>query len=281
MIGAWQDINRGQQMKVCGMLGVWALVQMLAPQMPAGTVVFDFKNTNGYDIVNYKNRLSVMTRDDDGERAILFKNENEESVAEKRYDTSWSVTTPRFSVRNGRIFAVKVRTKSDILLKTTKPMSSVLWYASDGKELLAQDALGQDSPVTTPMPIRTCATAYRDSAISDMVPEGAAFASVRICLDFPNVAYGQSVAVSRIEYVEKEDGVPWEYGDLAPPTVERLTPSPNRNFSSSVSFRIKDPSGVAKVSVSLDGKDITKSVTFSGDVVTYVPTTPWGEDSIH
>jgi hypothetical protein len=257
-------------------LGALALAQMMAVCAVAGTVVFDFQSTDGFAFTNYCNYLSTGIRNHGGERAFVFANDTE-----GKYDTYWSLTTPRFPVHDGKTFAVMVRTRCDIQLKSTKPMSAILWYAEDGKELLAQDALGQDSPVVTPMPVRTSPTAYRDSAISGMVPEGAAFAKVRICSDRPNLDSGQSVAVSRIEYVEKEHGVPWVFDDLMPPKVERLTSSPNPDFSTPVSFRISDPSGVSKIAISLDGTDITERVVFKGDVATYAPPAPWAEDSIH
>jgi hypothetical protein len=242
----------------------------------AADIVFDCQSTNNFTITNYRNHLSVEALDYEGDKAVVFKNNNE-----KHCDTSWSLTTPQFPVRAGKTYAVKVRTRCGISLKTTKPMSSILWFAANGKELLAQDALGQDSPVATPMPIRTSATAYRDSAVSGIVPEDAAFAKVKICADRPDLECGQSAAISRIEYAEKEDGATWEYDDLMPPKVERITPSPTADFSAPVSFRISDPSGVAKVSISLDGTDITDRVAFSGDIATYTPQTPWAEDSIH
>jgi len=263
-------------MKAVGLLCVVAAAQTIAPLHSGGAVVFDFKNTDGFAFTNYQNRLSMETRECAGEWALVFKNGNS-----GRCDTYWSLTTPRFPVRDGKRFAVKVRTKSDIQLKSTMPPSAVLWYAADGRELLAQDALGQDSPVVTPLHIRTSHTAYRDFAVSELVPEGAAFAKVRMCADYPNMDSGQVVAISRIEYAEKGDGVAWGYDDLAPPKVERLTPSPSSDFSSPVSFRISDPSGVAKVSISLDGTDVTERVSFSGNVATYTPRTPWAEDSIH
>ncbi|MBE6397820.1 MAG: hypothetical protein E7046_12530 [Lentisphaerae bacterium] len=264
------------QMNAVRAFGALALAQIVLPCVVVGAVVFDFQNTDGFAFINYCNRLSMETVKHGGENALVFKNETAGKI-----DTYWSLTTPRFRVHDGKIFAVKVRTKSDVQLRFTKPMPAILWYAADGKELLAQDALGQDSPVETPMPIRTSPTAYRDSAISDMVPEGAAFARVRICSDYPNMECGQSVAVSRIEYVEKEEGVPWVYDDLLPPKVERLTPSPNADFATPVSFRISDPSGVSKVAISLDGTDITERVVFKGDVATYAPPAPWAENSIH
>ena len=258
-----------------------------------GAVVFDFheaesltftncsfhaiaQNRAGFTFANYSNYLSVAIREYEGERAVVFKHDYE-----KHRDTYWWLTSPRFPVREEKTYAVKVRTRSDIKLKTTKPMSAILWYRADGKELLAQDALGQDSPVTTPMPISTSAAAYRDSAVSGVVPDGAAFASVKICSDIPDLESGQATAISRIEYVEKEEGAPWGYDDLTPPKIERITPSPNPDFSAPVSFRISDPSGVSKVSISLDGTDITERVVFKGDVATYAPPTPWEEDSIH
>lgn len=241
----------------------------------AGTV-FCCQSTNDFAITNYRDYLSVEACVYEGERAVVFKNNHKE-----HRDTSWSLTTPCFPVREGKVFAVKVRTKSDIRLKTTKPMSAILWYAVDGRELLAQDALGQDSPVTMPMPIRTSPAAYRDSAVTGIVPDGAAFAKVKICSDRPDLESGESTAISRIEYAEKEDGAPWAYDDLTPPKIERLTPSPNADFSSAVSFRISDSSGVAKVAISLDGTDITERVVFNGNVATYSPPAPWDEDSIH
>ena len=263
-------------MKTVGSLCVFAVLQMIATLHSSGDIVFDFKNIDGFAFTNYQNRLTMETRDYAGEYALLFKNENF-----ARCDTYWSVTTPRFPVCNGKKYAVKVRTKSDIQLKSTMPSSAVLWYSADGRELLAQDALGQDSPVVTPMHIRTSKTAYRDFVVSEIVPDGAAFAKVRLCADYPNMDSGQSIAISRIEYAEKEDAQEWEYDDIAPPKVERITPSPCQNFSSPVSFRISDPSGVDRVSVSLDGTDVTARVVFSGNVATYTPQTPWEEDSIH
>ena len=257
------------------MLAVATVV--LATNGADGGIVFDFRNTDGFKITNYCNNLSIDTRDCDGERAMVLKNEKDV----KWIDTYFAVTTPRFPVIAGKTFATKVRTKSDISLKNTNPPCAVLWYAADGKALLAQDALGQDSQVTTPMPIRTSAETFRDSAMSGVVPEGAAFASVRISADAPEVAKGQSVAISRIEYVEREDGRPWPYDDLTPPKVERLTPSPNTDFSASVSFRISDPSGIGKVAISLDGTDVTERVVFKGNVATYRPSAQWVEDSIH
>lgn len=256
---------------------VMAIVAVAQIAALHGSTVFDFRNTDGFDITNYCNYLSIDTRDCDGERAIVLKNEKDL----KWCDTYFAVTTPRFPVTEGRRFAVKVRTKSDISLSGTKPISAMLWYAEGGKPLLAQDALGQDSQVTTHMPIRTTPTAFRDSAMSSVVPEGAAYASVRICADYPELAKGKAVAISRIEYIEREDGVPWAYDDLTPPKVERITPSPNADFSAPVSFRISDPSGIGKVAISLDGTDITERVVFTGDVATYKPTALWVEDSIH
>ena len=263
-------------MRTTRALGALALAQVLAACAVAEAVVFDFQNMDGFAFTNYCNRLSMETVKHGGENALVFKN-----VVAEKLDTYWSLTTPRIPVHAGKTFAVNVRTRCDIQLKSTKPMSAILWYAADGKELLAQDALGQDSPVVTPMPIRTSPTAYRDSAISGMVPEGAAFAKVRICSDHPNLECGQSFAVSRIEYVEKDEGASWAFDDLLPPKVERLTPSPNADFATPVSFRISDPSGVSKIAISLDGTDITERVVFKGDVATYAPSAPWAEDSIH
>ena len=174
-------------MRTAALLWTLASAQVLAPHAFGGEVTFDFQSTNGFAIVNFLDRLSVAVRDYDGERAIIFKNEREKCESKEQRDTYWSLMTPRFNVQEGKTFAVKVRTKSDIALRTTKPMSSVQWYRADGKELLAQDALGRDSPVKTPMPIRTSATSYRDSAISGRVPEGAAFAKIRVCSDLPNL----------------------------------------------------------------------------------------------
>ena len=257
-------------------LAAIAAAHVIVTQPCGAATVFDFSNTDGFDIKNYCNYLSIDTRDHGGSGAFVFRNERE-----KQCDTYWSLATPYFPVKVGKMFAVKVRTMSDIGLKATKPISAVLWYAADGKPLLAQDVLGQDSQVTTPMPIRTSATAYRDSVMAGVVPDGAAFASVRICADNPNLKSGQSVAISHIEYIEREDGAPWPYDDLTPPKVERITPSPNADLSTSVTFRISDPSGIGKVAISLDGTDITERVVFEGAVATYKPSVSWAEDSIH
>ena len=269
----WENEIAGQCLSACAVA--------LAAHVSFGAVVFDCQSTNDFAIINYSNRLSVAACDYYGERAIVFKNENPWCDDRRKRDVYWALTTPRIPVHVGRTYAVKVRTKSDIKLKTTKPMSAILWYAADGRELLAQDAMGRDSPVETPMPIRTSPTAYRDSAVSGIVPEGAAFAKVRICSDLPDLESGQSAAISRVEYVEKGDGAKWKYDDLVPPKVERITPSPCTDFSSPVAFRISDPSGVAKVAISLDGLDITERVSWSGDVATYTPPVPWEEESIH
>ena len=253
-----------------------AVMSLAAVHCVFAATVFDFSSTDGFDIVNYQNNLLIGTQDCDGERAMVFRNNQE-----KFCDTYWALTTPLFPVRSGKTFAVKVRTKSDISLLTTRPVTAVLWHAKDGKELLAQDALGQDSPVATPMPVRTSSAAFRDSAFAGVVPEGAEFARIRMCSDAPNLNKGQIVAVSRIEYIEREDGVPWDYDDLTPPKVERITPSPNPDFSAAVSFKVSDPSGIAKIAVSLDGTDVTERVVFEGGVATYAPPAPWAEDSIH
>ena len=185
--------------------GMLAVAQMLVPNIVVGAVVFDFhdaesltftncsfyaiaQNRAGFTFANYSNFLSIAIREYQGEQAAVFKNDNETHC-----DTAWSLTTPRFPVQDGKTYAVKVRTRSDIRLKTTKPMSAILWYRADGKELLAQNALGQDSPVSTPMPIRTSSEAYRDSAVSGIVPKDAAFASVKICSDRPDLESGQVV----------------------------------------------------------------------------------------
>ena len=249
-----------------------------SPQPCDAATVFDFQNTDGFKFTNYCNNLSIGLGYHEGERALVIKNEFKD---DKYHDTYWSFTTPRFAARAGKTFAVKIRSRSDISLKNTSPSSAVLWYAEGGRPLLAQDVLGQDSQVTTPIYVRTSSTEYRTAVMTGVVPEGAAFASVRMCADAPDIRNGQVVAVSRVEYVEREDGAPWEYDDLTPPKVERITPSPNPDFSASVSFRISDPSGIGKVSVSLDGADVTERVTFSKDIITYRPSAPWAEDSIH
>ena len=255
---------------------VFGLLTATAVAQVSAAVVFDFKDTKGFAFINYENRLKMNLREFGGEIAYVIADGNE-----KYCDTYWALQTPPFPVKAGRTFAVKVRTRSDIPLSNTNPMSAVLWYAEGGKELLAQDALGQDSQVMTPMPVRTSPTAYRDSVVAGVVPEGAMFASVRMSADSPQIKNGQIVAISRIEYVEREVGQPWAYDDLTPPKIERLTPSPNPDFNAAVSFRISDPSGVGRVTIHLDGTDVTERVVFSGDVATYTPTTPWAEDSIH
>lgn len=262
--------------KRCSMLAAVAVAYMLVPNDANGAFVFDFRNTDGFDITNYCNRLLMGVREFGGERAFVIRDENE-----KYCDTYWSLTTPLFHVMAGKPFAVKVRSRSDLNIKNTKPPSVVLWYADGGKPLLAQDAMGQDSQVMTPMSIRTSAASYRDSIMSAVVPDGAAFARVRICADAPQLSKGQSVAISRIEYIEREDCVPWPYDDLTPPKVERITPSPNPDFSAAVSFMVSDPSGIAKIAVSLDGTDVTERVVFKGGVATYAPPASWAEDSIH
>ena len=140
----------------------------IVPQQCGAATVFDFKDVNGFTVTNYRNRLVMGLREFDGERAYVITDENE-----KFCDTYWGLVTPKFPVVAGKAFAVKVRTKSDAPLRSAKPPSAVLWYAADGKALLAQDALGQDSPVETHMPVRTSAAAYRDYAFSGVVPEGA------------------------------------------------------------------------------------------------------------
>lgn len=263
-------------MGMTGVLYALAAMLMFAPLCSSGTVVFDFQNTDGFEFTNYCDRLMFETRNHEGERAVVFKNESRPAI-----DTFWSVTTPLIPVGAGKTYVVKVRTRSDVCMKNTKPMSAIHWYSSKDKVLLAQDVLGQDSPVATPMPIRTSPTSYRDSMVSGVVPEGASFAKIRICMDWPNLKKGQVTAISRIEYVEKKDGETWAFEDLVPPKVERLTPSPALDFLSPVSFRISDASGISKVAISLDGTDITERVVFAGNIATYSPSVPWEEDSIH
>ena len=164
-------------MRMTGVPYAMAAMLMFAPLCSFGAVIFDFRNTDGFEFTNYCNRLLFETRDYKGERAVVFKNESRPAI-----DTFWSVTTPFVPVSAGKTYVVKVRTRSDVCMKNTKPMSAIHWYSSKEEELLAQDVLGQDSPVTTPMPIRTSPTSYRDSMISGEVPEGAAFAKIRICM---------------------------------------------------------------------------------------------------
>ena len=106
-----------------------AVMSLAAVHCVFAATVFDFSSTDGFDIVNYQNNLLIGTQDCDGERAMVFRNNQE-----KFCDTYWALTTPLFPVRSGKTFAVKVRTKSDISLLTTRPVTAVLWHAKDGKD---------------------------------------------------------------------------------------------------------------------------------------------------
>ena len=246
-----------------------------AASAACAATVFDFTGPDGFDVTNYRDKLSIEWRECMGESAVVIERK------EKKGDCYWGVMTPKFPVKAGRTFAVKVRAKSDISLLNTRPMSAVHWFKADGGKLLAQDVLGRDSPVTTFIQVRTSPSGYRETLKTGVVPDGAAFAAVRICADSPDLGAGQSAAISRVEFHEREEGKPWGFGDVEPPKIERITKSPNADFNAAVSFRISDPSGVGKVAVSLDGTDVTHRISFAGDVATFTPSAPWGEDSIH
>ena len=87
-------------------LGALALAQMMAVCAVAGTVVFDFQSTDGFAFTNYCNYLSTGIRNHGGERAFVFANDTE-----GKYDTYWSLTTPRFPVHDGKTFAAMNRLK--------------------------------------------------------------------------------------------------------------------------------------------------------------------------
>ena len=244
-----------------------------------GSFVMDFAGGIGNcRTVNYENLLSVGVETVEGERAFVAKN-----VDSKKRDVSWGVESEAFAVKEGAEYVVKVRAMGDIKMKNPRPLPCVKWLDAEGKPLEVSNALGVTVPASTAFGFETSPSEWRESIGKGVVPEGAKMAKIYIGADKPDLAHGQRMCISRVEYVERRPGVEWAFGDLEPPEVEQLTPSPNEDLRTSVSFRINDASGIdrAKFRCLLDGADVTERVEWKGDVATYRHTSDWERKSIH
>ena len=124
---------------------------------------------------------------------------------------------------------------------------------------------------------------WKTMAVKGVVPAEARFAVLRLSCDQPNMMVGQLVSVSSVEYFERKDGFGWDFGDLEPPEMARISPSPCADLSAPVSVWLSDPSGVDRSTFrcTLDGMDVTAMVSWEGDVFTYRPQAKWDVDSLH
>ena len=224
---------------------------------------------------NYRSYLKVDFFEEGGECFLSLRNEGPEKIADesgqlREMDNAWRVESVSFAVEGGAAFAVRVRARGTAAMQGPTPQPRVEWFDADGQPLKVRDAEGKVVQQAFNFNFRNCAGFWTDTVRSGVVPPLAASAVIKLQGDQPNIRFGEWLEIASVRYYEQAPDAVWDFGDLTPPSVERVSPSPCADPAAPVSIRVSDPSGVKRESVTcaLDGCDVTADVTWDGDVLT-------------
>ncbi len=251
-------------------------------------VATDFaKGMGGWSFGNFKDLLTTQIVNAAGCASFKLTNCHTEKTAR---DTAFNLTSDFFAVEPGSEFAVVVEARGSMTMESSTQRSglatAILWFKADRQPMLIQDALGKLVPTGYEFGFKSLGENWIKTVKCSRVPAGAAFAKVRIGGDAPDVPLGGGYLELKRVTVRAREGAAgdWDFGDLEPPTFERLSASPDPNPLASIRFAVRDASrlDLAKFVCKLDGVDITGQLEREGEeVFVYRPTVPWAKDSLH
>lgn len=224
----------------------------------------------GWTLDNYDNRITFDVRDCAGERALVLTN-----CVKKYRDTAWSLVSGRFPVTGGADGYVRIRSFGtsrhlETPRGTDDRVCQVKWFDAKGRPVACPVRFG----------VRAFRERWGETYVNVKVPADAAFATVGLGCDYPNLEGGKFLAVSEIEVVV---GASWTPSDEEGPWVEVTSPSPNPDLNSKIVVRVTDRTDVKwdSVRISLDGRDATESFVRNGEYFILKPKAPWEKDSLH
>ncbi len=160
---------------------------------------------------NYEQTVCVLAGRDAGRATLVLSN------ATTRTDTAWSLSLPRFKVRPGAEFAVLVRSRGTIesmagAFGLGDRLPAVLWLAKNGKPLTTVDALGNAVAQAFKFDFRSHGPDWIRFLVRGQVPEGAAYARLRLGADAPDIRPGQFLEIGELAYYERGGADdPWTF----------------------------------------------------------------------
>jgi len=250
---------------------------------PVPTYAWRFeKDLSAYGAQNYLDRLELSIAGETGARHLRVVGKGQPGTRE--VDTCWTVTSDGFPVAAGRPFAVRTVAKGTVRMANAVPPPRIEWCDADGKALRSTDAKGDPCALTTPFPFQLKADRPLTTVVRGVVPAAACRARLILGSDQPNISAGKFLEVFSVDYFERAATAPdFDFGDLEPPSVRRVSPSPTADLTAPVRVRVSDRSGVRRESVfvTLDGTNVTKDVVWDGDEFSYLPAGGWQRESFH
>ena len=254
--------------------------------------------SKGWSAWTVSNRDDIVTLSAAGG---VLRAENRNAADDKRL-SFFTIRSELVKVEPGADFAAIMESRGNIFypspvttyrandnqIRGFVPATAVLWYKADRTPLLAMDISG----VMLPTGSSFWFSQMWEDAFSRVhhfgkVPEGAAYAALQIGGQYPAFKPGKWLELRRLA-LRVRDGAcgDWDFGDVRPPEFERVSPSPDPDPKTPFVFRVMDESPIAKMTCRLDGQPLDfaklrRRPVPGGTEYTYVPETPWANESLH
>ena len=233
--------------------------------------------------VDYYKRTPQTFSEVDGRSIVTFGYLKRDDP--KFYDTMWGIRTRAFAVTPGYDGVVRLAFAGAVG-KALRPGGRIYWLDEKGEQILFQDALGQQSPLTSTLrpPYVAPKSGEATAWTRVRVPDNARQALIEFKSDNPDLKEGQTVSITRCAYYEHARGVPHELDDLEPPALKLLTESPNADFRAPLRFRVDDATGVNEntLKVWIDGRETPLAALAREDgAFVYRAAAPWQEGTVH
>ena len=191
-----------------------------------------------------------------------------------RCETAWQIVSEKMAIPSGTAgfaFDFEIQTDADWLTPGTSDSwgSAVTWYGAKGEKVAKR-----------PFDVAFRKGGFVRFRFSGEVPEKAAFATVEIGVDGPNLPPGEKVVVRKATFttVPRGSAIPPQIVyDITPPLVYSRfeCPSPDPNLTVKYEFVDDGEIDWNTVTVSNTGAKVAVPFARNGNVVTLRPSRPW------
>lgn len=201
---------------------------------------------------------------------------NPEKLRWMQRDTAWHITSVRVPItKKAPKFAISYKVSGETakggqMVGDAAYYSRITWFDENGDKIGSRGI-----PMLFPMD-----GSLNEVRFAEVLPQDAAFFSVCIGIDSPNLFSGDEIRFSdvKFELLDADAKVGADLLDLAPPRVKIKDPGPTEDRYRPIVLSVEDPSGVdwETLDVKIDGRQATKEfVRRSDGLVLERPARPW------
>ena len=206
-----------------------------------------------------------------GALAVSGTIKNPERLRYTQIDTAWHLESRQIPIAGkAPKFAISYRVSGETkkggeMVGDATYYSKISWYDAQGDNIGSRGI-----PMLFPMD-----GSLHDVRLVDLLPKDAAFFSVRVGIDSPNLADGEEIRFSDVtfELLGQDAVCGSNLPDRYPPRVTVRNPGPSEDVFRPLAMDVTDPAGVdwKTLAVKLDGREATGEFAVEGNVLSLKP----------